>query len=120
MESSQAHKDLFSLLKIQESCSTESGYGILLFFTAGRQISISLSVFTVSQRCPALQTPALFQRHRGGTLLNRGTSYLACSRIQNSSLTLSPMSVFKMSRTLPTKIPAHLGFFYPPVPSVHF
>lgn len=60
MESSQAHQDLSSLLKIQENCNTETGYGILLFPSC-RQISISPEVFMAPQRCPALQTPALLQ-----------------------------------------------------------
>lgn len=44
MESSQAHKELSSLLKNQENCNTETGYGILLF-PSGGQISISPEVF---------------------------------------------------------------------------
>lgn len=52
MESSQAQKDLSSLLKIHESCSIETGYGIFLL-PAGRQISVSPNVFMAFQMCSA-------------------------------------------------------------------
>jgi len=60
MESSQAHKDLTLLLRIQETCNTETARGISLHFPPGRKISTSPDVFTTPQRLP-LQTLALLQ-----------------------------------------------------------
>lgn len=116
MESSQGHKDLSSLLKNQENCNTETGYGILLFPSGGK--------FLLALKFLWLSRGALLCRHQLSSssplLFNTGTPHLACSRIQNSSLTLRPMSVSSMRPTLPTKISAHLGFSYHLVPSVLF
>lgn len=95
MESVQAHKDLTSLLKIQESCNTETVHGISLHFPSGRKISTSHDVLMTPQRFPALQTLALLQFLTA--ILIEALLTLPVQGIstfdQNASLSLSPMSV---------------------------
>lgn len=122
MESGQAHEDLTSLLKIQESCNTETVHGISLHFPSGRKISTSPDVLMTPQRFPTLQTLALL--HVLTAILTEARLTLRVQGIstfdQNASLSLSPISVFKMGPTLPSKIPTLLCPSDYPVSSVHF